>query len=67
MTNPANLLPTFQCAKCDRKISLIKRNRTFRRHMIKPGVVCPGSWKTPTSVRLEVMTQRSKETTDAAS
>lgn len=66
MTNPANLLPVFQCAKCGRKISLIRRNRTFRRHMITPGIVCPGSWRTPVSVRLEVMTRCSKETADAA-
>jgi hypothetical protein len=42
------------CAECKREITLIKHSGAFRRHMIRRGEVCPGSWKSPNDVSVAV-------------
>ena len=38
------------CAECRREITLIKRSGAFRRHNIRCGEICSGSWKSPNDV-----------------
>lgn len=42
------------CAECNRTITLIKHSRKFRRHMIRRGEVCPGSWMSSSDVSVAV-------------
>jgi hypothetical protein len=42
------------CAECKREITLIKHSGAFRRHMIRRGEICPGSWKLPSDVSFAV-------------
>lgn len=47
-------MTTTRCAECGREINLIKRSGAFRRHMIRHGEICPGSWSKPGDVMTRV-------------